>query len=101
MTGSIWPNDTFLDPQPPIDRASIGAVTCFVISPFSPEKHWDDIFNLIQEVCKRVGEPVGVILNCYRADSITSAGIIHPEIWKSILTADFIRLLKKWDEILI
>ena len=90
MSSSVWPYDTFLEPEPPIYDKSIGSITCFVASPFEPNKRWDDLFNLIQAVTKEVGKSMGVVVKCFRADHIASSGIIHPEIWKALRTADFI-----------
>lgn len=39
---------------------------------------------------KKVGKSMGVDVKCFRADHIASSGIIHPEIWKALRTADFI-----------
>jgi hypothetical protein len=90
MSSSVWPYDTFLEPEPPIYDKSIGSITCFVASPFEPNKRWDDLFNLIQAVTKEVGKSMGVVVKCFRADHIASPDIIHPEIWKALRTADFI-----------
>jgi len=90
MSSSVWPYDTFLEPEPPIYDKSIGSITCFVASPFEPNKRWDDLFNLIQAVTKEVGKSMGVVVKCFRADHIASSGIIHPEIWKALRSADFI-----------
>lgn len=90
MSQSIWPYDTFLEPKPPTDNNSIGTVTCFVVSPFKPKERWDEIFKLIQDVCGNIGKSLGVNIQSYRADHIVSSGIIHPEIWKALRTADFI-----------
>lgn len=90
MSLSVWPYDTFLEPKPPIDDRSIGTVTCFVATPFEPKKRWDDLFNLVQDVTRDVGNSMGVNIQCHRADHIASSGIIHPEIWKALLVSDFI-----------
>lgn len=90
MSSSVWPYDTFLEPEPPIDDKSIGSITCFVASPFEPKKRWDDLFDLIQTVTTEVGKSMGVVIKCFRADHIASSGIIHPEIWKALRAADFI-----------
>jgi hypothetical protein len=48
------------------------------------------MFELIQAVCNSAGQTLGVQIECLRADSIASAGVIHPEIWEAILQSDFI-----------
>ncbi len=90
MSSSVWPYDTFLEPEPPIDDKSISLITCFVASPFEPKKRWDDLFDLIQTVTTEIGKSMGIGIQCIRADHITSSGVIHPEIWKSLQTTDFI-----------
>lgn len=90
MSSSVWPYDTFLEPEPPIDDKSIGSITCFVASPFEPKKKWDDLFDLIQTVTTQVGKSMGIGIQCLRADYIDSAGVIHPEIWRALRAADFI-----------
>lgn len=91
MSTSVWPNDTFNIPEPPIDQKGIDTVTCFVVSPFEPRKRWDDLFRMVQTVATQVGESHGgIVIKCYRADDIASSGIIHPEIWNALRTADFI-----------
>ena len=90
MSISVWPFDTFLEPKPPIDDRSIGTVACFVATPFEPKNRWDDLFNLIQDVTRDIGNSMGVNIQCKRADHIASSGIIHPEIWKALLVSDFI-----------
>lgn len=90
MSSSVWPYDTFLEPEPPIDDKSIGSITCFIASPVEPKQRWDDLFALIQTVTAGVGKSMSVAIQCYRADHITSAGVIHPEIWKALRAADFI-----------
>lgn len=90
MSNSVWPYDTNQEPMPPRNSDSIDPITCFVASPFDPKHRWDDLFNLIQTVATEVGKSVGIPIKCFRADHITSAGVIHPEIWKAIRTADLI-----------
>jgi len=90
MSTSIWPYDTYLEPVPPIDVKSVGIITCFVISPFEPRARWDDMFSLIQSSAEQVGKSIGLQIKCFRADSIASSGVIHPEIWKALRTADII-----------
>jgi hypothetical protein len=91
MSTSIWPYDTFLTPKPPIKLRDYfdDPITCFVATPFEPRERWDDLLRLIQTVANQVGSRHGVSIECYRADSITSSGMVHPEIWESLRTADF------------
>jgi len=91
MSTSVWPYDTFISPKPPIKRQdNIGSVTCFVASPFEPKNKWDDLFLLVQSAAKQVGNDVGILIECHRADNIASSGIIHPEIWEALRTKDII-----------
>jgi hypothetical protein len=90
MTTSVWPNDTIMNPFPARESGNIGPITCFVASPFEPKKRWDELFQLIKDICAQISGSTGVEIKCFRADSIVSSGVIHPEIWKSLLTADFI-----------
>lgn len=89
MSTSVWPYDAFVTPTAPIEE-SIDTVTCFVASPFEPKKRWDDLFQLIQSVAADVGQNYNIPIKVFRADSIASSGIIHPEIWTALRTADFI-----------
>jgi hypothetical protein len=90
MTGSIWPHDTYLSPKMPPQTKTPGAISCFLVSPYEPRPKWDDLFNLVKAVCTSVGQTLGVQIDCLRADSIASSGVIHPEIWEAILQSDFI-----------
>jgi len=90
MSGSVWPYDTFQEPEPRMDDRSIRAITCFVISPFKPRERWDDMFKLFQSVASEVSRRINVPIECRRADQIVSSGMLHSEIWNSLRTADFI-----------
>ncbi len=90
MSSSVWPYDTFVEPAPPIDNKNIGSITCFVASPVEPKGRWDDLFDLIKDLTAELGKLNGVNIQCYRADHISSSGVIHSEIWKALRTADFI-----------
>lgn len=90
MTASIWPHDTYLSPKIPSQSKTPDAITCFLVSPFQPSSKWDDLFNLVKSVCASVGQTFGVQIDCQRADSIASSGVIHPEIWEAILRSDFV-----------
>jgi hypothetical protein len=87
MTNSIWPYDTFIEPRFPVKAPDIEPVTCFVAIPSRPERRWDDLFNLINQVCAGVGKGWSLPVKCLRAIDIASSGIIHPEIWREIRRA--------------
>jgi hypothetical protein len=89
MSMSVWPHDTFLTPKRPIGK-DLGVITCFVASPFEPRKRWDDLFQLVSSVAQQIGRQNGVEIKCQRSDNIASAGIIHPEIWQALRSADFV-----------
>ena len=89
MTLSIWPHDTALEPDQPLKP--FGHLTCFVASPFQPTNRFDDLFELVKEVCEQLR--AGLQLDqfeCVRSDVIASAGVIHPEIWHYLKRADVI-----------
>jgi len=90
MSTSIWPYDSFAEPRPPLETASLGQVTCFVVSPVLPSRRWDDLFDLIRTVLDQVGAHLHLGVRCLRADHISSPGVIHPEIWKELRTASII-----------
>lgn len=88
MAKSVWPYDTWIDPiVPPRD---LNKLTCFLLSPFRPKERWDDLHQLVRSVCQAVGQQLQVEFECVRADEITSAGVIHPEIWEQIKNADVV-----------
>ncbi len=56
MAESIWPHDTYLDPY--VSPRPLGELTCFVLSPFQPRGKFDTVFGVIEEVCRRMKDPV-------------------------------------------
>jgi hypothetical protein len=88
MAKSVWPYDTWIDPiAPPRDSNKL---TCFLLSPSQPKERWDDLYRLVRSVCQHVGEELQIKFECVRAVEITSAGVIHPEIWEQIKNADVV-----------
>ena len=91
MSNSIWPYDSFPEPVLKIDAKSLNKLVCFVISPISQNKErWDDLLKLIRSVCADLSRDLKVPVEVVRADEIASAGVIHPEIWSNIASADVI-----------
>jgi len=90
MGTSIWPNDIYNTPTPTLDKKSLGSVRCFLACPFEPRDRWDDLLSLVTDVCNLVGQSIGINLECFRADSIISSGVIHPEIWEALRSSDLI-----------
>jgi hypothetical protein len=89
MAQSIWPRDTSVELQLPLKP--VGELTCFVISPFQPKTRFDDLFDLVNGVCQEIRTALQLdTFSCIRSDTITSAGVIHPEIWQQIKQADII-----------
>ncbi len=86
---SVWPLDVITRPVPP-DRDSLNHLRCFLICPFSPKDRFDDLYTLLNNACSNVGERISCTVECIRADKITSAGVIHSEIWAHIAQADVI-----------
>lgn len=87
MTQSVWPYDHTLDDNA---EKQLGELWCFVICPSRPPEYWDELFALVDGVCQQIAKDMGVPIRCRRAVDIVSAGIIHPEIWQDIRSADFI-----------
>lgn len=88
MAKSVWPYDTWIDPiAPPRDLTKL---TCFLLSPSRPKERWDDLHQLVGSVCQVLGKELWVDFECVRAVDITSAGVIHPEIWEQIKNADVV-----------
>lgn len=88
MAKSVWPYDTWIDPiAPPRDLTKL---TCFLLSPSRPKERWHDLHQLVGSVCQARGKELGVDFECVRAVDITSAGVIHPEIWEQIKNADVV-----------
>ena len=89
MTLSIWPHDTALEPDQPLKP--FGHLTCFVASPFQPKNRFDDLFELVKDVCQQLRAALALDqFECVRSDTIASAGVIHPEIWHYLKRADVI-----------
>ena len=89
MAQSIWPRDTAIEIDQPLK--SPGELSCFVISPFQPKTRFDDLFQLVDGVCEEIRTTLGLgQFSCVRSDTITSAGVIHPEIWRRIKMADVV-----------
>lgn len=89
MTQSVWPSDHAKENSYGIDKA-LDELRFFVICPAKPPDYWDELFTLIRDTCEALGRGMGVTLTCRRAVDIVSAGIIHPEIWRDIRTADLV-----------
>ncbi len=90
MTNSVWPQDAFLEPDVPIHDRTIDVVTCFVALPSKPKEKWNEVYALIHDAATNVAEQYKLPLKCIRAVDIVSSGMIHPEIWRLIRTADII-----------
>jgi hypothetical protein len=89
MTLSIWPHDTALEPD--LRLKPFGHLVCFVASPFQPKSRFDDLFELVTDVCQQLRTTLQLDeFQCTRSDSIASAGVIHPEIWQYLKRADVI-----------
>ncbi len=89
MALSIWPHDTAIEPD--LALKPFGKLTCFVASPFQPTERFDDLFDLVRSVCEEIRVALQLEeFQCLRSDSIASAGVIHPEIWQQLKSADVI-----------
>jgi hypothetical protein len=89
MTLSIWPHDTASEPDQPLKP--FGHLTCFVASPFQPKNRFDDLFELVKGACEELRALLHLDgFECLRADSIATAGVIHPEIWQYLKRADVV-----------
>ena len=89
MSQSVWPYDHARRDSYGAEKA-LGDLWCFVICPANPPAYWDDLFAMIAYICEQLSRHMGVPLRCRRAIDVVSAGIIHPEIWQDILSADLI-----------
>jgi hypothetical protein len=90
MAESIWPYDIVTDPRTE-PEPSPHRLTCFVLLPSRPKGKWDDLFAFIQRICDSLKPDLQIAeFRCERAIDITSAGVIHPEIWLGIKNADLI-----------
>jgi hypothetical protein len=86
---AIWPFDIIKESSV-YTREHPNQLKCFLICSFKPKDLYDDLYNIVQNVCYKVGQENYCQINCIRADKISSAGVIPTEIWDEILTADFI-----------
>lgn len=89
MNSSVWPYDHAGE--------AFGAgeeyfrkLRCFVLCPTEPRQLFDELFGLIRNICRELGQRLGEPIDCCRAIDITSSGIIHPEIWRGIRNADIV-----------
>jgi hypothetical protein len=89
MQTAVWPFDVVNRPIP-TDRDSPNHLRCFLICPFTPKDRFDDLYTLLCNVCLDVSKALSCKVECVRADKITSAGVIHSEIWTQISQADVI-----------
>ena len=86
---AVWPYD-FFKTETPSARRDPTQLVCFLICPFKPKDLYDGLFNIINEVCKKIGTTIGCRIELKRVDKILGVGIIHSEIWREIQTADCI-----------
>ena len=89
MQTSIWPYDVVGKPIPH-DRDALNHLRCFLICPFTPKDRFDDLYSLVTRACDDVAKRISCRVECVRADKITSAGVIHSEIWTQIAQADVV-----------
>ena len=89
MTQSVWPYDHGRQDSYGAGK-EIGELWCFVICPAKPSSYWDDLFGRICGLCDQMSKHWGVPFRCRRAVDILSTGVIHPEIWQDIRTADLV-----------
>lgn len=90
MTNSVWPYDTHLEADVPVHNRSMDILTCFVALPSRPRERWDEIYSLIDDVVTQIAQSYHLPLRCIRAIDIVSTGMIHPEIWELVRTADIV-----------
>jgi hypothetical protein len=89
MTQSVWPYDHSNEDSYAAEKP-LSELWCFVICPANPSEYWDDLFGLINGICTELGARMGIAFRCRRAVDVVSAGIIHPEIWRDIHSADLV-----------
>jgi hypothetical protein len=89
MVQSVWPYDHTREDSYGSEK-DLDELWCFVICPAAPPTYWDDLFAQINAACAQLGKAMGVQFRCRRAVDILSAGVIHPEIWQEIRTADLV-----------
>ena len=91
---SVWPFDHSIEPRfagkAGSEVADAEKVRCFVLCPVRPKELFDDVFSAVRAVCERIREDRQVDVECARAIDIISPGVIQPEIWRSIRTADIV-----------
>lgn len=84
---AIWPHDVLNELVSP-ERDDPHHLRVFLICPFTPKDLFDDLYSLVEGICKKIGHSIIGKVECLRADKITSPGVIHSEIWREIQTAD-------------
>jgi hypothetical protein len=89
MSQSVSPNDHWRETCGE-STINTNRLSVFVICPSRPQEVFDGIFELVEDTCAYLAQHLGVEVHCKRAVDITSAGIIHPEIWQSIRDADLV-----------
>jgi hypothetical protein len=89
MTQSVWPYDHGQQDSYGTGK-EIGELWCFVICPATPHSYWDDMFGRISNLCDQMSKHWGVPFRSRRAVDILSTGVVHPEIWQDIRTADLV-----------
>lgn len=89
MSQSVWPNDHWREARGE-STINTNRLSVFVICPSRPQEVFDGIFELVEDTCAFLAQHLGVEVDCRRAVDITSAGIIHPEIWQAIKNADLV-----------
>jgi hypothetical protein len=89
MTQSVWPYDHASEDSYGVEK-SLDELRIFVLCPAKPPSYWNDLFTMIDHVCKQIEKHLGVPIKCRRAVDIVSAGIIHPEIWQGIHNSDLV-----------
>ncbi len=89
MSTSIWPCDYFKELHE-IERKNANHLIVFLISPFNPRERYDELFAFCQSVCDEIGQMIGAQVECIRADSLSTPGVIHQDIWNYIQMSDAI-----------
>lgn len=94
MSQSVWPFDHAHEPgfaaKTEQAAADLDVIDVFIICPSKPSEHFDDLLALMRSICGQIKDHYGVTLRCNRALDIRSAGLIHPEIWQAIRSADIV-----------
>lgn len=89
MSQSVWPKDHWRESGAG-STVDTNRLSLFLICPSRPAEIFDGIFELVRDACGVLAAQLGVEVDCKRAVDITSAGIIHPEIWRAIRDADLV-----------